>query len=50
MRYKIRRDELYNYSVALHYMQRLIQYSSFYNIIPGIVPTLIHYASIEFVV
>lgn len=46
MRYKVRRDELYNYSVALHYMQRLIQYSSFYNIIPGIVPTLIHYASI----
>ena len=39
-------SQLYNFSIAFHYLQRLILYSSFYNIIPGYVPTLCNYASI----
>lgn len=46
MRYRLKRSELYNCSVLFHFMQRLILYSSFYNIIPGIVPTLMNYMSI----
>lgn len=46
MRYRLKRSELYNCSVLFHFIQRLILYSSFYNIIPGIVPTLLNYMSI----
>lgn len=43
---KIKRNELYNYSILCHFIQRLILYSSFYNIIPGIIPTLFSSISI----
>ena len=46
MNCKIKRNELYNYSILCHFIQRLILYSSFYNIIPGIIPTLFSYISI----
>lgn len=46
MNCKIKRNKLYNYSILCHYIQRLILYSSFYNIIPGIIPTLFSYISI----
>lgn len=46
MRYRLQKSELYNCSILFHFIQRLILYSSFYNIIPGIVPTLLNYMSI----
>ena len=46
MRYQLQKSELYNCSILFHFIQRLILYSSFYNIIPGIVPTLLNYMSI----
>lgn len=46
MNYKLKRCELYNCSIVFHFVQRLILYSSFYNIIPGIIPTLLNYISI----
>lgn len=48
MSYKMQRWKLYNCSILCHFIQRLILYSSFYNIIPGVVPTLLNYMSIAF--
>ena len=46
MSYQIERRDLYNYSIVFHYIQRFVLYSSFYNIVPGIIPTAMHYLSV----
>ena len=46
MNLKIERSDLYSIGIIFHFVQRLILYSSFYNIIPGIIPTAAHYLSI----
>lgn len=46
MNYQINQRNLYNFSIVFHYIQRLILYSSFYNLLPGKIPTLMHDLSI----
>lgn len=42
----IRRASLYYISVLLFFLKNLILYSQFYNIIPYIIPTVLHYGAI----